>query len=228
MSVFGIMLQSNEVNNMAKNSKNRFSWGGTHPLIYHPFLSYFTPDLKNKVILDCGSGKGMNGYLIRVTRDLKGAKLIGLDINKYYMDFCRKHKIYDKLVKHYLPTLPFVDKSIDFLICTEVIEHLDKDKGKKLLSEIDRVCRGRALVTTPNIFFDTEPGEEEDAHHSLWTPEDFKKRGYKVCGLGLKTPLLHGDPFLRVKQALYFLFTPFSYFFPEIGAGLICIKDFDK
>lgn len=213
---------------MTFKKEYKFSWGGTHPFIYHPFISSFTPELKGKKIVDCGCGKGLNGYLMRVTRDLKGSTLIGIDVNDYFLNFCRTHKIYDKLIKHYLPTLPLPDKSVDFLICTEVIEHLQKKEGKKLLEEIDRICRGRSLVTTPNIFFETEPGEKEDAHHSLWSPEDFKKLGYKVYGLGLKTSLLQGDRLLRIKQALYFIFTPISYFFPEAGACLICVKDFNK
>lgn len=204
----------------------KFTWGGTHPFIYHPFISYFTPDLKNKTILDCGCGKGINGYLMRVTRDLAGATLIGQDINSYYINFCKTHKIYDKLVNHYLPELPFKDKSIDFLICTEVIEHLVRKDGELLYKEIDRVCRGRALLTTPNVYFDTVPGTTEDSHHSLWSSDDFRLHGYKVYGFGLKVPLLQSDKLLRIKQALYFLCTPLSYFIPELGAGLICVKDY--
>lgn len=206
--------------------KTSYAPGGTHPLFLHPFISFFTPILRGKVVLDVGCGRGLNGSIIRATRDWSGATIIGLDINKGCLEFCRYFNIYDKLIQADLPKLPFKDKSIDFLICTEVIEHLTKKDGNILLTEIDRVCKGRVMISTPNLFFDTLHGEKEDEHKSVWSTEDFKTNGYKVYGLGLRTPLLLGDKFLRLKQALYYLFTPISYFIPEISGALICIKDY--
>ncbi len=212
-----------------KNKKQyvvKYAPGGTHPLFLHPFISFFTPDIKKKTVLDVGCGRGLNGSIIRATRDWTGTNLIGMDINKGCLDFCRHFNIYDKLVEATLPKLPFKDKSIDFLLCTEVIEHLKKKEGLILLKEIDRVCKGRAIVSTPNLFFDTLEANKEDEHKSIWTAEDFRKNGYKAYGLGLRTPLLLGDKILRIKQALYYLFTPLSYFLPEIGGGLLCVKDY--
>ena len=47
--------------------------------------------------------------------------------------------------------LPFEDKTIDLVICCEVIEHLDVDP-MFMLSEINRVCKlgAHILLTTPN------------------------------------------------------------------------------
>ncbi|MDP1710237.1 MAG: class I SAM-dependent methyltransferase [bacterium] len=214
--------------NNKKQIKVEYAPGGTHPLFLHPFLSFFTPVLRGKVVLDVGCGRGLNGSIIRATRDWRGATIIGLDINKGCLEFCRYFNIYDKLVRADLPKLPFKDKSIDFLICTEVIEHLEKQDGITLLKEIDRVCKGRSIVSTPNLFFDTMPGKEEDKHKSVWSTRDFKTNGYKVYGLGLRTPLLLSDKFLRLKQALYYFFTPISYFVSQVGGALICIKNYDK
>ncbi len=205
----------------------KYAPGGTHPLFLHPFLSFFTPEIKNKTVLDVGCGRGLNGSIIRATRDWSGATIIGMDINKDSLSFCRYFNIYDKLIEASLPKLPFKDKSIDFLICTEVIEHLKKKDGLMLLREIDRVCRGRAVVSTPNLFFETMDGTLEDEHKSSWGAQDFTKFKYKVYGLGLRTPLLLGDRFLRIKQALYYFFTPLTYFVPHISGGLLCVKDYN-
>ena len=70
------------------------------------------------------------------------------------------------------------------------------------------------------------PGDPEDKHLSIWSIKDFKSRGYKVYGIGLKMPLLWGDKFLKIKQALYYFFTPISYIFPFISGSLIAVKDF--
>src|SRR3990172_9281671 len=141
-----------------KKIKSKLKWGGTHPFFLHSFISNFTPsNLENKVILDVGCGKGINAYLIRVTRDLSGSTLVGLDINKDYLDFCKKY---------------------------------------------------------------------EDSHNSDWRSSDFKGFGYKVYGIGFKTTVLHNDPLLKIKQALYFFATPFAYFIPQISGILVCVKDY--
>lgn len=200
--------------------------GGSSPFFYHPFVSYFTPIVLTGTILDLGCGKGINGFLIRLSRYLQNARLVGLDINDEYINFCKKYSIYDKMIKKSLPKIPFKNKSINLVICTEVIEHLTKKDGLKLLDEIDRVCKGRVILTTPNIFFKTMPGDPDDKHLSLWTIKDFKMRGYKVYGVGLKMPLLWGDKFLKFKQALYYFFTPISFIFPWLSGSLIAVKDF--
>lgn len=211
---------------MAKNKDKTWWWGGTQPFFLHPLLSHLTPVLDNQKFLDLGCGKGTNGFLIRTSRDLNGSLLIGLDSNQGFLDFCKKHKVYDKLIKATLPKIPLKDKSIDFIMCTEVIEHLSKKDGTALLSEVDRVCKGRALVSTPNVYFDTRRSRDRDAHKSFWSASDFRKSGYKVYGLGFKVALLQFRPLLKFKQALYYLMTPFSYFIPEIGGNLVCVKDY--
>lgn len=202
--------------------------GGTSPFFYHPFISYFTPIVLKGLILDLGCGKGVNGFLIRQSRYLLGAKIIGLEINSDYINFCNKYNIYDQIIKKKLPVLPFKNKSIELILCIEVIEHLTRKDGLKLLDEIDRTCHGRTIITTPNMFFKTMPGDPDDKHLSLWTIKDFTSRGYKVYGLGLKMPLLWEDRLLQIKQALYYFFTPLSYLFPQISGSLIAVKDFPQ
>ncbi len=206
--------------------KERFSWSGMHPFFHDPFLSYFTPDLRNKIVLDCGCGKGVVGYLTRATRDLEKGKMIGIDSSASSIEFCKKYNVYDKLIRHRLPTIPMKEKSVDFLVCTEVIEHFNQKDGEKLLMEIDRVCKGRSIITTPNMFFPTSPGTNEDEHKSLWTASSFRKYGYKVYGLGFKVVLDNTDPLYKIKQALHYFFAPISYYIPEMSGFLLCVKDY--
>lgn len=214
---------------MSKRKTEKFGWGGLHPLFHNPFISYFTPlDLRKKIILDCGCGKGINAYLIRVTKDLSGSKLIGLDMNEEYLRFVKKHKVYDKTIKHKLPEIPLKDKSVDFVLCNEVIEHLPKSQGKKLLSEIDRVCKERAIVTTPNIFFLNEKDKYIDEHHSKWSAADFKSMGYKTYGVGIKIPIHYSSRFMKIKHILNYVLTPISFVLPDISEYLICTKDFNN
>lgn len=206
-------------------------FGGTHPTVYHPFLSALFPDLKNKQILDLGCGKGMVGYLIRIQRDLTNSKLIGMDISEALLAFTKKYNIYDKLIRGDLTKeLPFKKNSFDVVICSEVIEHMKKRIGEHLLDEIERIVakNGRVIITTPNVWLKMPSNNYYDQHHSLWTVNDFKKRGYTVRGIGIKLPFNKIAWYTPIIQALYYFMTPISYLYPNISGLLIAHKDFTE
>jgi len=212
-------------------SVNSDSFGGTHPTVYHPFLSAIFPDLKNKKILDLGCGKGMVGYLIRAQRDLTNSTLIGMDISVSFLSFVKKHNIYDKLIKKDIAKkLPFGKNSVDIIICSEVIEHMNKETGEKLLNEIDRIIAkgGRVIITTPNVWLEMPSKNYSDQHHSLWKVSDFTKRGYTVRGIGIKLPFNKIAWYTPIIHSLYYFMTPFAFVFPHISGLLIAYKDFTE
>ncbi len=215
---------------MRKQSINNenFIWGGLHPFMYHPFVFHHIPDLRNKKILDCGCGKGIYGYLIRVTRPLNNSEIIGLDIKEDYLEFCRIHNIYDKLIKGNIKKIPFKDKTIDLLICSEVVEHLKKKDSEIFFKEVDRVCKGRAIITTPNIFYQTYKEADADSHKSIWNVFEFRKMGYRVYGIGAKIVIDRHDRLFKLKQAISMIVTPLSYYIPSISGSLICVKDYKQ
>jgi ubiquinone/menaquinone biosynthesis C-methylase UbiE len=207
----------------------KFIWGGVHPFSYHVFVSHFIPDLRGKIAVDCGCGKGIWGYLIRTIRDIgDGGKLIGIDINSDYLKFCRFHRVYNKLLNQDIRKFPFKDKSIDFVICSEVIEHLTQKQGNLFLKEIDRVMAGggRVIITTPNVHIETIIKSGPDAHHSIWSAKEFQEKGYKVVGFGIKIPSGFGKWYTPLLLGLGLAFTPISYYIPSIGGYLIAIKDY--
>ena len=75
-------------------------------------------------------------------------------------------------------------RSIDSIFLIDVIEHLDKDTGLKVIEEIERVARQQAVIFTPLGFMPQHvESEEKDAwglsggemqeHKSGWLPNDF-------------------------------------------------------
>jgi len=206
-----------------------FELGGTHPTIYHPFVSALLPDLKKKTIVDMGCGRGVWGFLIRTQRDLTKSTFIGVDYNAFYLKFVNHHKIYDKTVRADITKkLPFKDASVDFLICSEVIEHLTKKQGESLLKEIDRIMKpgSRAIVTTPNVWLNMPYNNPLDRHYSLWNKDDFSKRGYMVRGIGAKLPFNKTTWYTPLIHAAYYFMTPFSYVFPQLSGLLVSVKDY--
>ena len=79
--------------------------------------------------------------------------------------------------------LPQQDKSFDYVIMMDVIEHLDKAKGFELIAEAKRIARKGVFLLTPmwwqtndhNVNNPASPyyNNHFDLHKSLWTKEDF-------------------------------------------------------
>ncbi|MEM2704402.1 MAG: class I SAM-dependent methyltransferase, partial [Candidatus Bathyarchaeia archaeon] len=159
----------------------------SHAYVYHTFVLYEVPNLTGKVILDIGCGKGLWGYLMKCEKQGDKAYCIGLDISIDYLKFVKRHNIYDDLILADASNLPFRAKSFDIVIASEIIEHLQRDKGFKLLNEIDAICKGKAIITTPNGFL---PSRHEkcsfEYHKSGWRAKDFRSYHYKVRGIGFK------------------------------------------
>lgn len=106
-----------------------------HPLEHQDLVLNLIPDCTGKSILDAGCGKGNWGYLIRSLRNGDRAYMVGVDLSEDYLDFCRRHNVYDELIKADVRNLSFEDESFDLVLACEVIEHLPKEDGWGMLRE---------------------------------------------------------------------------------------------
>ena len=159
------------------------------PTWTRPFLHELLEEIPKNVdsLVDVGCGRGIVGAMTRIYRTPK--RLVGIDVFPDYIDFCKKYIMYDELFLLDLrqTPLPFKDQEFDVATCIETIEHMPKIHGEKLLEELHRIA-DTVIVSTPSSFFKQPKGHVErnsfQAHVSHWTIEDFKKRGYKVRGVG--------------------------------------------
>lgn len=206
--------------------KEGFRWTGISPFFHHPLVFNFIPDLKGKTILDAGCGKGVYGFLIRTTRNLKDSKLIGMDLSPHHAKFASHHQIYDKYITGDISSLPFANKEIDMLLNIETLPHLPRANGERFLDEVDRTCKGRVIIVLPNIPLQPLPDQDYDSHHSRWTVNDFYSRGYQVYGFGIKLPHPYGKWYAPLIYALQYVFTPLTYFVPALAGYIIAVKDY--
>jgi 2-polyprenyl-3-methyl-5-hydroxy-6-metoxy-1,4-benzoquinol methylase len=113
----------------------------------------------------------------------------GVDAYEPYIEASRAKNIHQEYIKADLKEVDFPEKSFDLVFCSELIEHLKKEDGLKLLANMDRWAKKKIILTTPNGFL--PQGEYDDnglqEHLSGWTTEEFRKLGFKVYGInGLK------------------------------------------
>jgi len=199
----------------------------SHSSTYDPFVLNEIPDLKAKTVLDCGCGRGIWGFIMLVNRNGVNAYMVGLDYTREHLRFDREHRVYDDLVRGTIRFIPFKDASFDFTLASEVIEHLPKAEGAQFLGELERICRGKVTITTPQGFAPRRApmGFEAEAHQSAWTSGDFKRRGYSVNGIGFRFfKIWLGRRFLFIYGALFYFITPLAWIMPSIAEYLIASK----
>ncbi len=138
-----------------------------------------------KSLLDVGCGRGIIGALSRIYRGVN--RLVGVEGFEPYLEFSQQAGFYDDIILRNLSNTPLPLKTQEFEVvtCIEVIEHLERIAGQKLLDELERIG-SRVIVTTPNILFQQNEydGNVFQRHLSQWRPSDFRRRGYVVYGAG--------------------------------------------
>ncbi len=192
-----------------------------------------------KTILDLGCG---DGSLMELLSQGRTWQITGIDIYKKYTETARQRQVYQKVIRGDL--LKTISKNnlkskYDVVFFSQVIEHVTRSYGEKILEEIEKLAKKRIIVGTPRGFME-QPHEFLDdnpyqVHKSGWSIDDFTSRGYKVYGVGF-WPIwsYHGlgrnaDTFRTIlSNVISYLISPLIYFFPTLGAGMIAIKEKKK
>jgi len=119
---------------------------------FHSILTIINK-IKPKIALDAGCGTGI--YLPIIAKTAK--KTYGIDFSEMGCEMARKHVKNNKniIIKKadLSKKLPFKDSYFDFILCSEVLEHI-KDYNL-CLSELKRILKpnGFLLLTLPNFTF---------------------------------------------------------------------------
>lgn len=187
----------------------------------------------SKTVLDIGCGDGE--LMVKVNYDKK-YEVTGVDLYRPYLNKAKKTGVYKKIVLSDLKKLKFKQKSFDVVLASQVIEHINKKDGLKMISAMEKIARDKVIIATPNGFVPFEPFENKDdnplqVHKSGWGIEEMKKLGYKVYGQGSNfiyrsTGLLY--KFRKLKNLLVvisYLLSPIVYFCPSSSFIIIAIKD---
>ena len=147
---------------------------------FYKSLVSLAKSVRPVTILDVGCGEGFS--LVNLRRNKIGKIYEGVD---YSHDAIRLgKKLYPKLnIKlGNIYELPYKNNAFDLIICTEVLEHLEKPH--KALSEIKRVAKKNIILSVPNepffILANLLRGKHlgtfgnHPEHINHWTPQGFK------------------------------------------------------
>lgn len=187
-----------------------------------------------KTVLDVGCGDGE--FMLKVNPDKK-YDVVGIDLFKPNIKKTKKTGVYKRVILSDLRKMKFKKESFDIVLASQVIEHINKKEGLKMISIIEKISKKRVIIYTPNGFVPFDPFEVVDnnplqVHKSGWEVKEMRKYGYRVYGQGNKIIYNANDGLLYKHRGLKniwvlisFLLAPISYFMPEASSMIIAVKD---
>jgi SAM-dependent methyltransferase len=181
-------------------------------------------------VLDVGCGRCS---AIRGVR--KKIHKVGIDMYEPYVLLSRQNRFHRQYVLGNALKLPFKDRSFDCVVATEIIEHIDKESGRLLLVELERVACRAVILTTPNGFLKTWAGPQDnpdETHVCGWESDELQGHGFEVRGLnGLKALWTVNSSgcaagrFPFISGLLIDLTQLIVYFYPRWAFQLFAIKE---
>ncbi len=157
----------------AKDGIGRWHWDKRD----HTALNLVRPT--DQTIVDIGCGEGIT--LEKIHRLFPERKVMGIDTLPENVDICNRHGCC--AVQGDVNNLPFLSKSVDFVLFMEVIEHLVRPE--KAIQEIRRILvpGGRLVVVFPNdrvfkiariLTLRFREAAYDPGHVRQWTPCDIR------------------------------------------------------
>lgn len=200
---------------------------------YGYFFHKFVPELQKACVgcetfLDIGCGKNSPLQFIP-KKHSEGVDLFQASINE-----SMSKNIHDKY--HKLDVLSvgtrFRKRSFDCVVALDLIEHLEKNDGLKLLKIMETIARKKVIIYTPNGFVPQKGIDNNiyQEHKSGWTTGEMKSFGYSVKGInGWKK--LRGDRATMKFRPTYFwigisdITELYTFNHPESAYHLLCTKE---
>lgn len=198
-----------------------------------PIVTGCMPSYEVDSLLDCACGFGKWAGILRThLNQIANSYIVGLDIFRDNLEFVKKYGAYDDLILADIRYLPFKKNSFKVVLATEVIEHIIKEEGYKFLKDLETLCFGRVIVTTPNgswpenpIMYKNGKVNKYENHVSMWAVNDFSVNGYRVHSIGLRVNTQSKNFLInQIISGLDFLLFP-GWVIPNLGKHLVAYKD---
>jgi SAM-dependent methyltransferase len=188
-----------------------------------------------QTILDVGCGDGTQMMSLNFDKEFE---VTGIDLYKPYLEKAKKSGFYTRVLSADVREIKQEKQSFDAVISSQVVEHLEKEEALELMKSMEKIAKKTVIVATTNGFFPFDPLEGRDGnplqvHKSGWDIMEMRKKGYRVYGQGLgivykPNGLAHKieNSFLRTLLfGFSYLLSPLTYYFPQISAYIIAVKD---
>ena len=107
-----------------------------HSLIGRTFVDFATT-----LDFGCGCGRLARSFTVDAAH-----RLVGVDVDRENVEWCRANLSGEFLITSREPPLPLEPASVDCVVANDVFTHLREADGRAWLREVARVCRDGAIV----------------------------------------------------------------------------------
>lgn len=176
-------------------------------------LETVTRDIEHtEVVLDIGPGiMPMNFFRPKLHMLLEPCETYAKILTQRYADD-KSMLILHGSAQAVLPVM--ADNSVDSIVLMDVLEHIPKDEGRKILQQAQRLARRQIIVFTPLGYMaqHVEEGQKDgfgldghvfQEHRSGWLPEDFGPEWkFRICPTFHRQDF-HGNPLGEPRGAFF-------------------------
>jgi SAM-dependent methyltransferase len=188
-----------------------------------------------KALLDCRSVLDIGCGASPAMRTIGVPRLVGIDGYEPSVKEAKRLNTHDEMVHGDVRDLSryFQPKQFDACVGLDVIEHLVKPDGLKMMQAMERIAAKKVIIFTPSGFLQQRHTANDDLqeHLSGWEPAEMAGYGYQVAGfLGPKKlrgeyHAIKGRP--RILWSVISLLAHFmwTHTHPQNAAAILCVKD---
>lgn len=127
--------------------------------------------------------------------------------------------------------MEFKENSFDAVVSFELVEHLTKEEGLRLIANMERWARKKVIISTPAGYVpqDAVGHNPHQRHMSGWDKAELEELGFKVYGACGWRALRDHEGKMKFKPETLWATTSsltsvVLYHFPNFSFGLFCVK----
>lgn len=188
-----------------------------------------------EALLGCRSALDVGCGSSPVMRQIRIPRLVGIEGYEPAIEQARKLNTHDEIVQGDVRELTryFLPGQFDACVGLDVIEHVTKEDGLKMMKAMETIAAKRVILFTPCGFLSQRHAANDDLqeHLSGWEPGEMTGYGYRVTGfLGPKK--LRGEYHaLKRRPRIFWAIVSLAGHWlwtrnhPEKAAAILCVKD---
>jgi len=185
-----------------------------------------------KTLLDIGCGSNSPVRFFSKQIDCTGIDAFMPSIEK-----SKKKRIHKK---YFLMNIFDIKKKIpprsyDCVLASDVIEHLSKENGIKLIRIMENIAKKKVILFTPNGFLKQGKlyNNPWQIHKSGWSIEEMRQQGYDIIGINglkaLRKPFSEKNGSFKFKPKIFWmLVSDLTQFFtkkhPKYAFHILCVS----
>lgn len=184
-----------------------------------------------KTVLDIGCGE------LSPLSYLKIDQMTGVEKHVPSLKNAKKNQTHHVYISEDITNISrkFKKNQFDACVALDVIEHLPKKEGYRLIKDMEKIARKKIVLFTPNGFLNQPSNNNQYQEHlSGWTAQEMKDLGFQVTGVyGLKS-LRGAKHELKYKPKIFWGLVSeltnivYTSKHPAKAAAILCIKNLGK